>query len=76
MDYERKDTNRIPRWLTIVGLAVAIVVILVVLMALVGGGGHQAPFDHGAGAGVDPTPSAQLAAGLLGGHVPPGGGHR
>lgn len=55
MDYDRRTRVRIPRWVTVTALVVAIVAVVALLMMLVGGGGgHQAPFDHGAGGATPP----------------------
>jgi hypothetical protein len=38
--YEREPTTRIPRWVKVAGIVVAVLALLVVIAMLVGGGAH------------------------------------
>jgi hypothetical protein len=38
--YNRESTTRVPRWVTVAGIVLAVVALLVVVVLLVGGGDH------------------------------------
>lgn len=59
------EPRRLPRWIKIAGLTIAIVVILGVLMMVLLGGGEHGPSRHG-----NNTPSNDIPS-----HTPPAGGH-
>ena len=40
MRYEREATTRIPRWVKVAGIVLAVLALLIVIALLVGGGGH------------------------------------
>ncbi|WP_170126061.1 hypothetical protein [Nocardioides speluncae] len=61
------DTERLPRWVKITGLTIAILAILGVLMMTLIGGGEHGPGRHAPGR---ETPSSEPP-----GHTPPAGGH-
>lgn len=47
--YEREPTRRIPRWLKVAGIVVAVLILLVVIVMLMtpGDGGGHGPRRHG-----------------------------
>ena len=60
------ETRRLPRWVKIAGLTIAILAILGVLMMVLLGGGEHGPGRHG----NNNTPSSDIPS-----HTPPAGGH-
>lgn len=65
-DYDA-DTRRLPRWIKLTGLTIAILAILGVLIMVLGGGGEHGPGRHSPG---NEAPSNEVP-----GHTPPAGGH-
>lgn len=58
MEDDRESTSRIPRWLKVVGIIVAVVALLVIVMVLAGGtSGHKRP-----GGSSDQSPGATFTA--------------
>ncbi|MEO3809193.1 hypothetical protein ABGB17_09360 [Sphaerisporangium sp. B11E5] len=62
------DDARVPRWVKVTGVVVAVAVVLAVAMMLTGGLGGHGPSRHG-GMGATPPVTAQA-------HTPPAAGHR
>jgi hypothetical protein len=58
MEYDRESTTRIPRWMKVVGIILAVVALLIVVMMLAGGtGGHKRP-----GGSSEQSPGATVTA--------------
>jgi hypothetical protein len=70
MRYEDESSTRIPRWVKVVGIILAVVALLAVIMLLVGGG--HSPRRHGSsGPGRQAPPAAMTDV-----HQPPQGDNR
>jgi hypothetical protein len=73
MVYDRESRTRIPRWVKVAGIIVALVALVVVVVLLAGGddGGGHGPSRHGSGgSGTEATPTSAPEV-----HQPPEGGH-
>ncbi len=75
---DRGSPPRMPRWVKVSGIIVAVLVLLLVIVMLIAGGGHG-PSRHAPGIQAPPltvTGDFTLFGGGLGVHTPSAVGHR